>query len=497
MDGTTAAKQHLDRSGPEVLRDFTSLLRIPNVTGLVADLRANAAEIARRFESRGATMELVELEGVAPVVIGEFRCPHPTATIGVYVHYDGQPVDPEKWTYGPFSAQLLTGSIHQGGVPVDLPGEGEAVDGEWRIYARGASDDKTPLSAIPAALDALTSAGIARTVDLIFLFEGEEESGSPNLERYMTELAPRLETDAWLLCDGPVHQTRRPQVSFGARGYSGFDLTFYGPERELHSGHYGNWVPNPAFDLVRFLATCKDDSGRVTIPGFYDDTVPISKPDLDAIAALPSVEDTLRDELGFAGPEVEGSSYADRLMLPSFNIRGIRSAEVGDGARNVIPARATASVDMRLAAGNDPDRMIDLVERHLVAAGYVVLDREPTETERREHRRLARLDRLPGYRAARIPMESPLAVTLLDVCERASGEEVVALPTFGGSVPLYLFEDVLGSPVAILPIANHDNNQHAPDENIRVANLWYGVSMWATLLTTDFSTTRTLGSGRR
>lgn len=487
MDGAKVAQTYLDRSGAAFIRDFVSLLQIPNVTGQVTDLRLNAGEIARRFEARGGSMEVVELEGCSPVVIGEMKCDNPTATVGVYVHYDGQPVDPVSWTYEPFSATLLSAAIHEDGQPLALPADGGTVDPTWRIYARGASDDKTPLAVLPAALDALGAADMKRTVDLIFLFEGEEESGSPNLERYMTELAPKLQADAWLLCDGPVHQSRQPQVSFGARGYSGFELTFYGPERELHSGHYGNWVPNPALELARFLAGCKDDSGRVTIEGFYDDTAAVTDADRVAIDALPPVEGGLQAELGFAAPEVEGSTYADRLMLPSFNVRGIRSADVGDGARNVIPASATVSVDMRLASGDDPDRMVDRVEGHLRASGYVVLDREPTPEERRKHRHLSRLDRLPGYRAARIPMESPLAETLLDVCHRASGDDVVALPTFGGSIPLYLFEDILGSPVAILPIANHDNNQHAPDENIRIANLWYGVALWATLLTTDFT----------
>lgn len=432
-------------------------------------------------------MEVVELDGAAPVVIGRLRCERPTATIGVYVHYDGQPVDPDNWTHPPFSATLLSGAIHDGGEVLELPVDNQPIDPEWRIYARGASDDKTPLCVIPTALDALDTAGLERTVDLVFLFEGEEESGSPNLDRYMTELATKLAADAWLLCDGPVHQSRLGQVAFGARGYSGFELTFYGPERELHSGHYGNWVPNPAFELARFLATCKDDSGRVTIDGFYEDTEPISEADRAAIDVLPAVESALSEELGFGGPEVVGAAYADRLMIPSFNVRGIRAADVGENARNVIPARATASVDMRLAAGDDPDRMIDRVERHLMNAGYEVLDREPTAAERRAHRRLARLDRLPGYRAARILMTSPLAGILLDVCHRASDDDAVALPTFGGSVPLYLFEDILRAPVAILPIANHDNNQHGPDENVRVANIWYGVSLWATLLTMDFS----------
>ena len=483
-----ASLAHKTQHGAEVLADFASLLQLPNVTGSVDDLRRNAEEIVRRFEARGASMEVVELSGAGPVVIGELRTVNPTATLGVYVHYDGQPVDPANWTTPPFSATLASSSWHDGGEEIKYPSSGEDIDPEWRVYARGASDDKTPFAALTAALDALQ--GAERSVDLVFLFEGEEESGSPNLGRYMEDLSSRLEADAWLLCDGPVHQTRAPQVAFGVRGYSGFDLTFYGPRRELHSGHYGNWVPNPAFELVSFLARCKDHAGMVTIEGFYDDTWPISDADRAAIEALPPVEDQLRKELEFGGPEVDDSSYAERLMVPSFNVRGLKAAAVGNDARNVIPAEATASVDMRLAAGDDPERMLDRVEARLASEGYVVLDRDPTPDERRENQHLAKMDRAPGYRAARIPMSSPLAATLLEVCEKASGESVVALPTFGGSIPLYLFEDVLEAPVALVPIANHDNNQHAPDENLRIANLWYGIDLWAVLLVSDFSAVR-------
>jgi acetylornithine deacetylase/succinyl-diaminopimelate desuccinylase-like protein len=485
-----AARSFRSESGWLILGEFAALLRLPNVTGDVDRLRVNADELKRRFEARGGTLEIVEIDGASPVVIGELRCDAPTATIGVYVHYDGQPVDPDNWTHDPFSAALLSGPLHDGGAVIDYPGPGDEIDPEWRIYSRGASDDKTPFGALTGALDALDRFGIGRTVDLVFLFEGEEESGSPNLERYMRELAPRLAADAWLLCDGPVHQSRTAQVAFGARGFSGFDLTFYGPERELHSGHYGNWVPNPAFELASFLASCKDASGNVTIDGFYDDTRPIGEADRAAIDALPPVETRLRDELGFGGPEVDDATYPERLMLPSFNVRGLHAAAVGGQARNVIPAEATASIDIRLAAGDDPDTMTERVRAHLRKSGYHVLDREPTRAERRDHRYLARLIPAPGYRAVRIPMDSPLATTLLEVCRTATGGEVVALPTFGGSIPLYLFEDVLDAPVAVLPIANHDNNQHAPDENIRIANLWYGIDLWATLLTTDLSAIR-------
>jgi acetylornithine deacetylase/succinyl-diaminopimelate desuccinylase-like protein len=482
--------RHLEDHGFAVLRDFAALLELPNVTGSVDDLRRNAEELVNRFTARGATMEVVEFPNASPVVIGELGCESPTATLGVYVHYDGQPVDPANWVSAPFTATLASGPWHEGGEELDYPGPADPIDPEWRIYARGASDDKTPFAAITAALDALVSAAIERSVDLVFLFEGEEESGSPNLGRYMEQLSDRLQADAWLLCDGPVHQTRAPQVSFGARGYSGFELTFYGPERELHSGHYGNWVPNPAFELGSFLAGCKDMDGMVTIDGFYDDTLPITDADRAAIDAVPPVEQRLMEEFGFGGPEVEEGSYAERLMIPSFNVRGISAAAVGAGARNVVPAEATASVDIRLAAGDDPDRMLDRVEAHLKKAGYLVLDRQPTREERRTYRHLARMDRGVGYRAVRLPMDSALAKVLLDVSATASNEEVVALPTFGGSIPLYLFEDLLHAPVALLPIANHDNNQHAPDENLRIANLWYGIDLWATLLTSDFSSVR-------
>jgi acetylornithine deacetylase/succinyl-diaminopimelate desuccinylase-like protein len=484
-----ASRGHVARNGWKILADFVELLRLPNVTGNVEDLKTNAAELVRRFAERGAHVESVQLDGASPAVIGEMRSSDATATIGVYVHYDGQPVDSAQWTTDPFGGVIASAAWHHGGTPVGLPEPDEMIDPEWRIYARGASDDKTPFAALIAAIDALAEAGIERTVDLVFLFEGEEESGSPNLGRYMDHFGDRLRADAWLLCDGPVHQSRLPQVVFGVRGYSGFEITVYGPERELHSGHYGNWVPNPAFELASLMASCKDSSGTVTIEGFYDDTRPIGPADRAAIDALPPIEDRLIDELGFSGPEVEDTRYADTLMFPSFNIRGMRSASVGREARNVIPTEATATVDIRLAAGDDPSRMIERFEAHVRHAGFHLVDNEPTPEERRSHRRLARITPLPAYRAARVPMDSPLAQRLLGAC-RTAGGDVVALPTLGGSVPLYLFEEKLGAPVVVLPIANHDNNQHGADENVRVANLWYGVDLWATLLTTDFSEIR-------
>lgn len=461
MTTLDATRSHRKRNEAAVVDAFAELLAMPNVTGDVAALEANAAEIARRFEDRGCVVEVIGKPGVAPVVVGRIPATaQARRTLGMYAHYDGQPVDPAAWETPPFTPTIV----------------------DDRIYARGAADDKAPIAAVLGAIDALADAGIDRTTEVVFLFEGEEESGSTHLGSYMRDLGDRLAADLWLICDGPVHPSGRPQVVFGVRGYCGFELTVYGPERELHSGHFGNWVPNPAMDLARLLAGCKDAGGHVRIEGFYDSTMPITVADREAISRLPEADGDYFDDIGFAKAERLTPSLSEALLWPSFNVRGLRSGDVAPGARNVIPSQASASVDIRLAAGNDPAEMLALTRRHFEAQGYVVLDRPPTPEERRSHRHLATMTDDVGYPAARVPVDQPGVDEVVAAAAAAAGEEVVLLPTFGGSVPLHHFNEVLGAPIVVLPIANHDNNQHAANENLRLDNLWYGVDLWALLL---------------
>ncbi|MDJ0962116.1 MAG: M20/M25/M40 family metallo-hydrolase [Acidimicrobiia bacterium] len=477
-----AARRYRTDHAAHILRDYAGFLSIPNVTGDVAALERNATAIVDAFTERGAPMSVTQLDGVAPIITGRLPAVEATRTLGVYVHYDGQPVDSDAWLSGPFEPVLRTAKIEQDGHTIPFPDAGGNVDPDARIYARGASDDKAPFAAILGAVDALDTAGIERHTELVFLFEGEEEAGSTHLREYMQLIGDDLHVDLWLICDGPVHPTGRPQVVFGVRGYCGFELTVYGPERELHSGHFGNWVPNPAHDLARVLATCKDDSGNVLIDGFYDSTRPVDDADRSAIADLPPVEEQYRQDLGFGGHEPPDGTYIEQLLRPTFNIRGIHAANTGAGARNVIPSQATVSVDIRLAAGNDPATMLELVADHIRALGYIVLDREPTAKERRTHRHLARFLPDVGYPASRTPVDHPAANVIAAAADAAGDGGVVRLPTFGGSVPLHHFSEVLDAPVVILPIANYDNNQHAANENLRVGNLWYGIDLWAALL---------------
>jgi acetylornithine deacetylase/succinyl-diaminopimelate desuccinylase-like protein len=475
-----AVRRYRTTEGWRGLAEFATLLALDNQTHDVTALKRNADAIAEAFTARGATMEILRLDDdTAPLVTGRLGHDPGRPTIGVYVHYDGQPASPAGWQTPPFEPTLKAD-----GEPIPLPGAGDLIDDDWRLYARGAADDKAPLAALLMAVDALRAAGAEQAVNLVFCFEGEEESGSPHLRAYLERYRDRLRADTWLICDGPVHHTGAPQVVLGVRGYCGIELTVYGPAHEVHSGHYGNWVPNPALRLAQILSSCKGSDGRVTIDGFYDTTRPPSEVELEALKNLPPVEQQLLDQLGLADAEVPGSRLVDRLMWPSFNVKGLAAADVGANARNVVPSTATASVDIRLAAGNDGAHMVGLVRAHLERLGYHVVDRDPTPDERRRHPQLVRLDTEIGYPAMRTPLSEPIIGHISAAAARAAGREALVMPTLGGSVPLHDVAEILGAPTIVLPIANHDNNQHAANENLRLGNLWYGVDLWAELLTT-------------
>jgi acetylornithine deacetylase/succinyl-diaminopimelate desuccinylase-like protein len=469
-----------------IVRELIEFLSIPNVASDTPNIQKNAARLMEMLEARGIETHLLPIGGRGPVVFGKLSASEAKRTVIFYAHYDGQPVDPAAWTDGkPFEPVLRSGAIEAGGKRIPFPehssGKRASYSDDWRIYARSSSDDKSPIVALLAALDALRERKIPLAVNLKVIFEGEEEAGSPNLQRTLDLHKNLLGGDLLITADGPVHPSGRQLVFFGNRGVIGLDVTVYGPVRALHSGHYGNWAPNPAMELSRLLAAMKDPEGHVLIDGYYDDVAPLGEAELQAMAQMPANDAELESELGIAKPEGGGKRLVELIQQPSLNIRGLRSAYVGEQAQNVVPDRAEASLEARLVKGEDPANKFNQIAGFIRKQGYYVTDREPTFEERREHALIAKIINEGGYRASRTPMDLPVAKALVQVVQDATGGTTVVAPALGGSVPMYIFED-LNLPWIGVPIVNYDNHQHSSDENLRLGNLWRGMEIYGAIL---------------
>jgi acetylornithine deacetylase/succinyl-diaminopimelate desuccinylase-like protein len=482
-----SAREYRRANERRILSEFVALLSLPNVAPDRENIRKNAAQIVEMMRARGLKPQLLEAAtaNVPPAVYGEWKVPGATRTIIFYAHYDGQPTDPAKWTgTRPWEPTLRDAPFESGGKILPMPAASDPLNPEWRLYARSSSDDKAGVMAILTAFDALKARGVAPTLNLKFFFEGEEEAGSPHIVEIMSRHKELLASDAWIICDGPVHQSGRKQVVFGVRGDTNVDVTVYGAKRPLHSGHYGNWAPNPAMTLVKLLASMKDDAGRVTISGWYDDAEPLGSAERRAIADAPAYDEQLKKDLGIARPEGAGKSLLELINQPSLNVNGITSAETGALSRNVIPTTATAALDLRLVKGNDYRRQVERLIDHIKRQGFYVVDHEPTDAERAAHPLIAKVThRAGGYNAERTPMDLPVSLSVVEAVQATSEEKIVRMPTLGGSLPLSLIRETLNVPTITVPIANYDNNQHAENENIRLQNLWDGIDTYAALMT--------------
>ncbi len=484
--GQSPIKDYRRAHERQILDEFTRLLAIPNVAADRPNIRRNAEFILEMMQRRGLSPRLLETASKEspPAVYGEWKIPGATHSIVLYAHYDGQPTDPKQWSGTlPWQPVWRTAALESGGKIVTLPVDGQ-INPEWRLYGRSSSDDKAGVMAILTAFDALKAQGITPSLNIKFIFEGEEEAGSPHLGEIIDLNKDLLTADAWIICDGPVHQSGRKQVVFGVRGDTNVDVTVYGAKRPLHSGHYGNWAPNPAMVLAHLLASMKDDAGRVTITGWYDGVEPLGAAEQKAIAEAPAYDDELRSQLGFARAEGSGKSLLELINQPSLNINGMSSGDVGVLARNVIPTTASAVLDLRLVKGTDHTRQVQKLIDHIRKQGFYVIDRDPTDDERKQHPLIAKvITRAGGYNAERTRMDLPIAVAAVIAVQATSTQPIVRLPTAGGSLPLSIITDHLRTVTMTVPIANYDNNQHAENENLRLQNLWDGIETMAAVMT--------------
>ncbi|MFM7358610.1 MAG: M20/M25/M40 family metallo-hydrolase [Sediminibacterium sp.] len=469
------------------LSEFLSFVQLPNTPLNQANIHLNTSFITAMMKANG--IENVQLlsansPNVPPAVYGEINVPGATRTIVFYAHYDGQPVDSSKWLEGwhPFRP-LIVERNSSGGFSSPLNFETQTeFSPEWRVTGRGSADDKAGIFSILKAYQSLRELNITPTINLRFFFEGEEESGSTHLPEILTRYAPLLRSDGWIICDGPEHASGAAQIFLGVRGDAGMELTVYGSNRPLHSGHYGNWAPNPAHLLSHLLASMKDLNGRVLVPHFYDSITPLSMEERAALQSLPVMDVQLMKSLGFKRPETAQRGLSASLLLPSLNINGIQSAATGNLASNIIPTTAIATLDLRLVPGINYELQQQRIEDHIRRQGFYITRGVPTEEERNKYDKVIQVKRKAGYNAQKTPINHSLAASIIQTLRKHSTKTLLVVPLMGGSLPLFMFKKYAGAFPITVPIANYDNNQHAENENLRLGNLWSGIEKMAALM---------------
>lgn len=459
-------------------REFLSLPNDANYPEQISELNAWVREA---FEARGFDTKLIPTNG-SPSVYAERLADGASTTLLIYLQADGQPVDPAAWHQpNPYEAVLKARNDAGDWQIIDWDSVQGSMDPDWRIFARSASDSKGPMTQLLVAVELLTTVKPDLGYNLKVLIDTEEELGSPHLAAAVHAHSDLLAADMLLIFDGPPHASNRPTVSLGARGIATVSLTTYGPRVAQHSGHYGNFVPNPALALAQILATMKSPDGVVTIDGFYDG-VEIDDETRTMLEAVPDDEEAILASMGLIRADAVAGSLQEAIQYPSLNIRGLSAGWTGAASRTIIPPTAVAEIDIRLVLESDPVHLVSLVRGHIEELGYTVLDHAPTDAERMEYPRIVSMTDEISYGAFRTDPEAAPARLARAGMRHLFGEEPIVVVTMGGSIPIAPIIDVLGLPAASVPTVNIDNNQHSPNENLRLGNFLEGIAILISVL---------------
>ena len=469
------------------MMELYDFLSIPNNAMIDGHVEKNLEFLHEAFKKR--KFETRELPGSSRTAFFAERFEdEKLPTVLIYMHFDGQPVAPEQWDQkDPYKPVLKEpngdGTFSEvSSVLLNAPN----FPDDLRIFARSASDDKGPIIMFLAALDALKDSKAKPTFNMKVILDPEEEQGSKSMIDAIENYGELLKADHMVIFDGPVHDSNLPTLTFGCRGIAAFELTVYGPRAPQHSGHFGNYAPNPALRLSQLLSSMKDEGGRVTIPGFYDG-INLTPEIREILAAVPDDINQIKKRVGISETDKVGSNYQEAMQYPSLNIRGMSSGWVGNAARTIVPDKAEATIDIRLVPETDGLRLLRLVRKHIQDQGYYIIEkRDPTEEERMTYGKIARFDYNPDaiWKAFNTPLDSPTGQWLYQSLKNVHQQEVARIRLAGGSVPIAFFVNGLNIPAVLVPLVNPDNNQHSPNENLRLGHYRNGVKTILGILTT-------------
>ena len=442
-------KAKIASSHQDALVELCQFVAQPSLSVTGEGIPECAVLLAKMMQDRGISSQIMETAG-QPVVYGHYLVDPNAPTLLIYGHYDVQPVEPlEDWLSHPFTPTIRDG----------------------KLYARGVGDNKGQLFAHLLALQYLTELEKAPKANLKFLFEGEEEVGSPNLVPFVEAHKELLKADAAYYSDGPIAESGAQTVNLGVRGILTLELKLKGAKSDLHSGNHGGVAPMPAWEMVHLLASLVDpETGLCTIPGFYDAVRPIGKEEQNVIEALKEDQQQYMKnwQLNRMGVGALKRGFHQSLMLwPTFNINGLQSGYTGAGIKTIIPAEALAKIDIRMVADQDPEQIYSLVVDAIKKANPNVEVRKGDS----------------GYPAAREAVDHPFSKLVIDATSMVLAPELPQVQLcLGGSAPNFVFTKHLGLPCVAVPIANADEANHAPNENLDLECFKRGIAISAAVM---------------
>lgn len=466
------------------IEDLQEFIALPNDALNKADMDQNLAWLTENFNQRNFDTRIIPTSNI-PLFFAEMKTGKKgLPTLLIYMHFDGQSIDASKWNQkNPYELVLKEkdGELWK---QIDWNLLDAKIDPEWRLFGRSTSDDKGPIVMLLNAIDMLKEDDLDIPFNLKVILDGEEEKSSKPLPQAVKENRDMLKADFLMINDGPVHPSNKPTLVYGCRGITTLSITTFGPLNPQHSGHFGNYAPNPGFRLFHLLGSMKDENGKVLIDGYYDG-IQLDEETMTVLKSVPDDIKALHKRLAINSPETVGSFYQESLQYPSLNVRGLGSGWIGEKARTIVPETATAEIDLRLVVESDGTKLKNLVKEHIRSKGYFIVNELPTLEERTNYPLIAMVTEGSVTDAFRTDLDNPYGHWLVQVLERTFKEKVVNIRTMGGTVPIAPFINELDIPAFILPVVNPDNNQHSPNENIRIGQISYGLEVFYNLLRTE------------
>lgn len=459
---------------PAAVQDLRDFVAVPNDGHFPEQIQANIDWVVPELRERGLDVQTVVVNEV-PFVIAQQTYRPGAKTVLFYLQIDGQPVDPSRWDQAdPFITTLKRAGADGQWESIEWDAMQDEIDPEWRLFGRSTSDSKGPALSLLHAFSILEQAGVQPAFNVKLILDFQEEMSSPQLPNLVRRHGELLAADQLVVMDGTRHVSNLPTLTFGARGIATATIRVFGPERPMHSGQYGNFVPNPVFRLAKILAGMKDDDGRVLIPGWYDG-IALSESEKKRLNAVPENADSIAAEVGIARPERVGATYQEALQYPTLNVRGLQAAYVGDAARTIIPAEALAMIDIRLVPESDGARLLELLREYIRSHGFYLIESDPSRAERLAHDKIAAFTGKVSYSAYRTPFDSEIGDWLTRALRQTFEQDPVLMRTTGGSQPISPFIQALNLPAVAVRIPNPDNSIHAPNENLRLGNYLEGL----------------------